>query len=83
MHAEQERLPTEEFERLRSYLAAHRLDLAGGKDAERRLKAVRAQYEPYLQGLGDRLLMPLPPWLSDPAARDNWETSAWRGESHL
>jgi len=81
--AHQNRLPTEEFERLRADLAAAGLVLAGGSDAERRLKAVRSQYEPYLRGLGDRLLMSLPPWLSDPAARDNWQTSAWKDDSHL
>ena len=78
-----DRLPTEEFERLRRRLAAAGLTLAGGANAEARLKKVRAQYEPYVGGLGDRLLMNLPPWTSDESALDNWQTSAWREASHL
>jgi hypothetical protein len=77
------RLPPEEFDRLRGLLAAAGLTLAGGPKAETKLKALRAQYEPFICGLADGLLMALPPWLSDPAALDNWQTSAWREDSHL
>ena len=77
----QDRLPPEDFERLRLALSACGLKLTGGTDAERRLKTLRDQYEPYLRGLGDSLLMSLPPWLPESAALDNWQTSAWQ-ESH-
>jgi hypothetical protein len=73
----------QEFDRLRGLLAAAGLTLAGGPKAETKLKALRAQYEPFICGLADGLLMALPPWLSDPAALDNWQTSAWREDSHL
>jgi hypothetical protein len=79
----EDRLPTEEFERLRADLAAAGLPLPAGTVAEARLKALRAQYEPYLHGLAGSLLMSLPPWRSDSAARDNWQTSAWPNDSHL
>jgi Ion channel len=46
-------------------------------DAEARLTAIRGTYEPYLQALSVRLLMPLPPWIPAPGAKDNWETTAW------
>ncbi len=78
-----ERLPAEEFQRLRTDLAAAGLIVAGGADAEARLAALRAQYEPHISGLADHLLMSLPAWRSEPEALDNWQTSAWRADSHL
>ena len=42
-----------------------------------RLSAIRRTYEPYLQALSDMLLMELPPWVPEPEAQDNWETTAW------
>jgi len=77
------RLPTEEFQKLREQLAAAGLTLAGGAEAEARLKVKRKQYEPYLIGLAESLRMALPPWLADPEVLDNWQTSAWRNDSHL
>lgn len=77
------RLPEEDFDRLRTDLAAAGLTLAGGANAEARLRAIRAEYEPYIGALGELLLMSMPPWYSDRALPDNWQTSAWRDESHL
>jgi hypothetical protein len=45
--------------------------------AERRLERLRAAYEPYVEALSRRLLMPLPPLVPDAAARDNWLRSPW------
>jgi hypothetical protein len=45
--------------------------------ARQRLTAIRSTYEPYLAALSEHLLMDLPPWVSPPDARDNWETTAW------
>jgi len=59
------------------------LTLAGGPEAEARLKASRKQYEHFPIGLAESLRMALPPWLSDPEALDYWKTSAWRNDSHL
>jgi len=78
-----DRLPSPEFEALKNALNAAGLKLAHDEDAEQRLTAIRAQYEPYLTGLADAMLMSLPPWLSEPAARDNWETSVLHDDSHL
>ncbi len=44
---------------------------------EERFERLRAAYEPYVEALSVRLLMPLPPILPDPARRDNWMTSPW------
>jgi hypothetical protein len=44
---------------------------------ERRLARLRAAYEPYVEALSRRLLMPLPPLRPDEAAKDNWLRSPW------
>jgi hypothetical protein len=41
------------------------------------LSALRAQYEPYLNTLADRMLLSLPQWMASEATPDNWQTSAW------
>jgi hypothetical protein len=46
-------------------------------DNERHLASLRAAYEPYVEALSRRLLMPLPPLVPAPDARDNWLRSAW------
>jgi hypothetical protein len=49
-------------------------------DADRRplerLRQLCALYEPYLAGLGDYLLMPLPPWAPEAGRLDDWQTTA-------
>jgi Ion channel len=41
------------------------------------LKALRDGYEPYVQALGEYLLMDLPRWVPEPGAYDDWEVTAW------
>ncbi|HEY7834625.1 MAG TPA: ion channel [Ktedonobacterales bacterium] len=38
------------------------------------LAALRALYEPFMTGLADYLLTPLPPWLPQPDALDDWQS---------
>ena len=40
------------------------------------LDDLRALYEPYLAGLSEYLLMPLPRWVPTPGAYDDWQTTA-------
>lgn len=47
-----------------------------GSGLEGRLGEMRALYEPYLAGLADLLLMPLPPWMPEPDRLDAWQTTA-------
>lgn len=47
-------------------------------DAAARVRELRRMYEPYVYSLSRRLLMPLPPWVGVPGARDNWQKSRWR-----
>jgi hypothetical protein len=39
--------------------------------------ALREMYEPYLHGLSERLLMPLPTWGLGQRSGANWKRSAW------
>ena len=41
-----------------------------------KLDELRGMYEPYLNGLSQRFLMPLPAWKSDSSIADNWQSSA-------
>ena len=46
---------------------------AGGPDAEETLAALRATYEPLLDGLSAALLLPLPPWIAAEDSADHWQ----------
>lgn len=71
------RMPEEEFDRLRGALAAEGLVFRDAAEANEKLKKLRAMYEPYLEGLGQFLLMDVPPWILAGEAIENWRTSAW------
>ncbi len=58
-----DRLPAEDLQRLREFLAERGLNLRTGEEAESVLSDLRASYEPYANSLSRRLRMPLPPWL--------------------
>jgi hypothetical protein len=51
--------------------------LSLGADATERLAELRLLYEPYLQALSRRLLMPLPSWVPSDHKKDNWQGSPW------
>jgi hypothetical protein len=72
-----DRLPPEEFARLRAALAEAGLRLGADHDAVERLTHLRKMYEPYVAALGERLSMRLPAWVPERRAVHNWETSAW------
>ncbi|HEX8179699.1 MAG TPA: potassium channel family protein [Pyrinomonadaceae bacterium] len=71
------RLKDEDMARLRAGLAADRVPLRDGADADARLAELRRMYEPYVMALSDFLAMPLSPWIQAKEAVDNWQTSAW------
>jgi hypothetical protein len=68
-----DRLPPPEVAELREALAAVGLPLRDGPEVDEKLHRLRQMYEPYLNALGQFLLMPLPSWLSHERAADNWE----------
>ncbi len=72
-----DRLPPDELARLRSLLASSGVPLRAGVEADRQLADFRAMYEPYVQALGRRLAIELPPWVPTSVATDDWQTSVW------
>jgi len=42
-----------------------------------RLERIRGSYEPYINALGRRLELALPPWLAPESPTDNWRTTQW------
>ncbi len=73
-----DRLPPEELARLRCWLEEHGLRLDASEEATRRLAAIRGLYEPYVAALAALLALTLPPWIPEPDADDDWQTTAWQ-----
>jgi hypothetical protein len=71
---EQDRLPPEEFARLCEALGDISLRMCGDPASSRRLHAIRALYEPHAIALSDYLRMPLPTWMPELEAKDQWRT---------
>jgi hypothetical protein len=70
------RLPPEDLAGVRSLLTesgAPKCSEAG----DLKLKELRSMYEPYLNGLSRRLLMPLPSWGVGAKFVENWKRTAW------
>lgn len=72
----QDRLPVEELANLRSALLAAGLRPTTGDEADQKLVELRSMYEPFLFALSAHFRLPLPPWIPEPGAQDNWQTSA-------
>ena len=68
-----DRLSHADFDRLGTTLRAAGLGWAGGAEVEETLLALRATYEPLLDGLARRLLLPLPGWVPATDAVDHWQ----------
>jgi hypothetical protein len=78
-----DRLPPEGLERVRAHLEAAGLRLERSDRADAELLKLRRSYEPFVAGLGRLLMMPLPAWMRDQPARDNWQASPRRDGPHL
>ena len=70
----EERLPPPSFNLLCGFMAEAGLRLCGDPDSPARLHALRALYEPHAAALADYLGMPLPGWVPEPRAKDQWKT---------
>jgi hypothetical protein len=72
-----DRLPLEEMQRLRKTLSEGGLTLRDDPEADQELAHLRSLYEPYVQGIAERLFITLPPWIFAEKKRDNWEAGPW------
>ena len=73
-----ERLTPEEAARLRRRLTAEGFMRDAGVETDKSLAELREMYEPYVNALSARLLMPLPAWSIEDDTRDNWRATAWQ-----
>jgi voltage-gated potassium channel Kch len=73
---DEDRLPPADLARLRVVMKDAGLPLKEGADVEKRLRNLRAMYEPSVSALADHFLMPLPAWIPPVGSRDNWQTTA-------
>jgi hypothetical protein len=72
-----DRLPRDDFVRMRELLAQAGTNFHAPATAESRLAELRRYYEPYANALSRYLLLELPSWFPPENAKDNWQTSAW------
>jgi hypothetical protein len=72
-----ERLPDEDFDRLRVTLAAASMQLRTTDDARQKLAKLRSMYEPYVHSTAVNLMITLPPWRHAEKQRDNWQAGPW------
>ena len=73
----QDRLPPKEVEQVRNLLVECHASSKCGEVGDKKLIELREMYEPYLNGLSLRLLMPLPSWGVGRRSVENWRRTAW------
>jgi hypothetical protein len=72
-----ERLAVEPFAALRAALDAAGVPLRDLSNADEALRKLRGTYEPFLHGLAAKLLLTVPPLMTEDGVPDNWQRSAW------
>ncbi len=72
------RLRPEDLVAIREQLRRAGLNLVDAEQANSELLRIRSLYEPYAISLARYLRLELPPWIRHDAAKDNWQTTAWR-----
>jgi hypothetical protein len=72
-----DRLPPKDVVQVRNLLVECRASSKCGESGDKKLNELREMYEPYLNGLSLRLLMPLPSWGVGHRFVENWKRSAW------
>jgi hypothetical protein len=72
-----DRLPDEDFERVRSALEEVGLRLKNDETARAKLSQLRGMYEPYVHSTARNLMLTLPPWRHPEKVRDNWQAGPW------
>jgi Ion channel len=74
---EPDRLSPEGARRLAEQLNVNDTESPAAQAALKRLNELRSMYEPFLNGLSQFFLLPLPGFLPERLKADNWQTSAW------
>ena len=67
-----DRLPPEKYVQMEACFARSGLEWQSGADAQTTLAALRATYEPLLDGLARHLLITVPDWLPSTSTPDHW-----------
>ena len=76
-----ERLPPESMEKLRDLLLREGVNFSCRGKSQCELEWLREQYEPYVKGLAEWLLLTLPPFYLEKKKKDNWQSSAWKQQA--
>lgn len=63
---------------MRDLLAGDHIQAHANATTLAKLNRLREEYEPSIGALAEHLRMPLPPWLPDGDALDDWETTTWQ-----
>lgn len=74
LHHAPDRLPPERYEEMYGMLCQAGVSVCRDGKSMERLRQMRVLYEPYAEALSRYFWMPLPPWVPDPARKDNWLT---------
>jgi hypothetical protein len=69
-----DRLPPEELAELRASLVGAGVVMRDDPLAHKKLRHLRAMYEPYVNAMSLHLAMPLPPWSSNDETREYWKS---------
>ncbi|MGH9680381.1 MAG: potassium channel family protein [Candidatus Acidiferrales bacterium] len=77
VHAAPDRLPSADLEEVRALLIKCGGSPNCSEAGDLKLTRLREMYEPYLNGLSRRLLMPIPSWGAGSKYVENWKRSAW------
>jgi len=76
-HPGKDRLPPEDLAKVRELVVQSGVAGKCTESDDAKLRELRNMYEPYLDGLSRRLLMPLPTWGVGGHFVENWKRSAW------
>lgn len=71
------RMTEAQYQSIVSELHGVEVPLDSSPAARARLQEICDLYEPYVQGLSQRLNLPLPEWIPAHRVLDNWQISAW------
>jgi hypothetical protein len=72
-----DRLSAADRERVKTELSWRGVRLNDKPDASEKLAQLREVYEPYINALGRRLLVAVPPWIHKERFKDNWQGGPW------